>query len=141
MQSELAWSKDFETGNLMVDREHKELLALISLISELDRREDSNARDKALELELEALHRHINQHFKNEELLLEAVESSFYVKQCLSHNIIRFELEQLWMPGQKIPSRETIHKIALWAKGCCLEHFLTQDFEAFHSPPFTNDDD
>ena len=121
----------------MVDREHKALLELVSLILVLDQKETIDERDQALKVELAALHRYVDQHFTNEELLLDAVDSSYLAKQRLHHSILRSELDMLWMPGQESPSREIIHQIALWSKDNLLNHFLTSDFEAFHTPPLT----
>lgn len=141
MLSIFKWSKDYESGNEMVDREHKALLELVSLILVLDQNEDIEERDKALKVELAALHRYVDQHFSHEEQLLDAVDSTHLPKQRLLHNRLRCELDMLWMPGQENPCRDTIHQVALWSKDQLLAHFLDEDSNAFNSYPFTGSDD
>jgi len=122
----------------MVDREHKALLELVNLILAVDRKEDLQKRDMALKIQLEALHRYCGQHFENEELLLETVNSPYYARQRLQHHALRYDLSTFWSPGQDSPPSEIIHEIAFWSRDRLLKHFLTADFKAFHSPPFTN---
>ncbi|MHA1597704.1 MAG: bacteriohemerythrin [Alphaproteobacteria bacterium] len=136
MQTAFTWSKDYETGNTMVDQEHKALLELVNLILEVDQKKDIEEREQALRVELAALHRYVGQHFTNEEQLLDAVGSPHFAKQCLQHNVLRSELSFFWVPGQEIPAHETIHELAVWSKEHLLNHFLTVDFKAFHEPPF-----
>lgn len=137
MLSTFAWSQDYETGNQMVDREHRALLELVSLILVLDQNEDIEERDKALKVELAALHRYADQHFVHEEKLLDAVDSPYLAKQRLQYNALRSGLYMHWIPGQESPSRDTIHQLALWSRDHLLAHFLEEDYNTFHSSSFT----
>lgn len=136
MSEAFPWLEEYETGNLMVDREHKQLLQLVSLIMKVDKKEDSAERDQALEIELAALNRYVDQHFENEEILLETVGSSFLIKQRLLHDVLRNELKFFWTSGQDIPSRGIISELATWSRDKLLTHFLKADADAFNAPPF-----
>ncbi len=139
MVTKLEWSEDYETGNIMVDREHKALLELVSLIIELDEMEESYKRDEALKKELEAMHRYVAQHFSHEEQLLEAVESPEYPKQRLLHRRLRFELNTFWEPGQDTPSRDVIHQLAKWSQERLFAHFTDEDYHSFNTFPFVDE--
>lgn len=120
----------------MVDREHKALLELVGLILMVDEKESIAERERVLRVELAALHRYVDQHFSNEEQLLEAVGSPYLTKQRIQHNVLRSEFDILWTPSQEAPSHKIINKIALWSKDHLLKHFLTSDMKVFQAPPF-----
>ena len=129
----IEWKTEYETGNIMVDKEHHELIKLVNLIVEAD---ESGHGQAAVFEALSALHRYVDKHFTDEEMLLDAVESHHLNIQRQQHDMLRNELDLLFQPQQGEFSRDTIHKLAQWAEKRLLQHFLTFDFDAFNDEPF-----
>jgi len=133
MTSHIEWKEDYSIGNVMVDREHRELLALVNLI--IDASVQTNG-GRAVRDAFNALQRYVDKHFRNEEGLLEAVESHHFELQKNQHQMLRTELDALFSPEPGIRTVDSIHELAKWTEHRLLKHFLTDDYEAFHDSPF-----
>ncbi|HEC91068.1 MAG TPA: hypothetical protein ENI55_05315, partial [Alphaproteobacteria bacterium] len=93
MKEDVVWKDEYCTGNPLVDREHRELVNLVNLLSAAAANEES---ETAFEDCFSALNRYVKQHFKDEEDLLDAVDSPHLERQRTQHALLARELCMLW---------------------------------------------
>lgn len=132
MPNTIPWLSHYETGNEMVDREHKALFELVNLIITASKKEN---REHAVKDGLAALHRYVDIHFKNEERLLKDMDSQHLRGQILEHNALRQELKTLWSIDDDAPSATVIHELSLWAENRLLRHFVCHDCSTLLAHP------
>ncbi|MCK5547179.1 MAG: hemerythrin domain-containing protein [Rhodospirillaceae bacterium] len=135
MTHEIDWKPEYDTGNIMVDREHRELISLINLLLRATKNEDS---ELAIKDAFDVFVRYMDDHFKNEEELLNAVDSPHLISQCVWHDVLRKELYGLWSAGAKKQNERTMKGLALWGENRLLKHFISNDHHALHSLPFND---
>jgi len=133
MADEIVWKPDYDTGNPLVDREHRQLIQLVNLLSAANGSEYSHT---ALEDAFGALKRYVRKHFKDEEDLLEAVESPYLEQQRLQHENLSRELRELWSLDRGLSRERVVDELVKWAEFRLLKHFLSTDFDTFHDFPF-----
>jgi hemerythrin-like metal-binding protein len=136
MKEDIVWKDEYLTGNPLVDREHRELVNLVNLLSAAAAGEDSGS---AFEDSFSALDRYVERHFKNEEDLLDAVDSPYLERQRTQHAMLARELHMLWSGGKGAPRGKVVHGLAEWSRHRLLSHLLTTDLEAFNDFPFSED--
>lgn len=61
------WKRDFETGNPVIDGQHKDIFRLLSLLSDSIKNKNTN---KAIKEVVEKLTLHFVEHFRDEEALM-----------------------------------------------------------------------
>lgn len=83
------WSKDFETGNSVVDEQHQSIFNLLSLLSESIK---SKKTDKAIKEVVVKLTLHIIEHFRDEEALMLEKSYPFLEEHKHIHMIFLKEL-------------------------------------------------
>lgn len=137
MAHKIDWKPEYDTGNIMVDREHQELINLINLL--LSATENDHG-ELAIKDAFDALARYMDTHFKNEEVLLDTVDSPHLLSQRDLHKMLREELNILWSTEVKKSNKETMRGLALWGENRLLKHFMINDYTAFHSFPFNDGD-
>ena len=135
MTHKINWKPEYDTGNIMVDREHYELINLVNLLLSATKNKDG---EFAIKDAFDALVRYMDAHFKNEEELLNAVDSPHLISQCVWHDVLRKELDRLWSAKVKKQNGGTMRSLALWGENRLLKHFLINDHDALHSFPFNN---
>ena len=133
MVHKIDWKDEYDTGNLMVDREHHELIKLINLLLSATENDDGGV---AVKDTFNALARYMDTHFKNEEALLDAVDSPHLAPQRTQHNMLRKELDDLWSGEIIKQENNTMKGLVLWGEKRLLKHFLINDEAALHSFPF-----
>ena len=131
--SSLSWKPDYDTGNDMVDRQHRDLIDLVNLLVAADANDEGAI---VLNEAFDALQRYVTKHFIEEELLLEAVDSPYLEQQREHHNILMRELKTLWQSVRDVPLKQVVHELAQWAEYRLLKHFLTIDAKTFQEAPF-----
>ncbi len=136
MKAYIVWKDGYDTGNPLVDREHRELVNLVNLLSAAAASEDSGS---AFEDSFSALNRYVKRHFRNEEDLLDAVDSPYLERQRTQHAVLTRELHMLWSREKAEPREKVVHGLAEWSRHRLLKHLLTTDVEAFKDFPFNED--
>ncbi len=136
MKEFVVWKDEYLTGNPLVDREHRELVNLVNLLSAAAAGEDSGS---AFEDSFSALNRYVKQHFKDEEDLLDAVDSPHLERQRTQHALLARELCMLWSSDRGEPREKVVHGLAEWSRHRLLDHLLTTDLEVFNDFPFSED--
>jgi len=129
----IVWKPGYNTGNLMVDRQHRDLIDLVNLLLLADHNKEGAF---ILNDAFDALRRYVTQHFSEEEDLLEAVESPHLEWQRDHHQALTRELNNLWGTERDVPEKRVIHELAQWAEFRLLKHFLTIDSKTFQDEPF-----
>lgn len=137
MTHEIDWKPEYNTGNIMVDREHQELIKLVNLLLSATKNDHGEV---AIKDAFDALTRYMDTHFKDEETLLDAVDSPYLIPQCDLHNMLRKELNDLWSTEVKKSNKGTMMGLTSWAENRLLKHFLINDYAAFHDFPFNNEE-
>ncbi|MBF0248310.1 MAG: hypothetical protein HQL36_09620 [Alphaproteobacteria bacterium] len=127
------WTSDMETGNTLVDREHKASLDLMNLLTLVDEQENPGM---ALMETVAALERFTSKHFKHEEDLLDAVDSPDLALQGTQHNMLRRELSVMVNAIDAENPGDTIHGIVSWVERRLLRHLNTFDMGTFSKHPF-----
>ncbi len=136
MKEDVVWKDEYCTGNPLVDREHRELVNLVNLLSAAAANEES---ETAFEDCFSALNRYVKQHFKDEEDLLDAVDSPHLERQRTQHALLARELCMLWSGDRGERREKVVHGLAEWSKHRLLDHLLTTDLEVFNDFPFSED--
>ncbi len=136
MKEFIVWKDEYLTGNALVDREHRELVDLVNLLSAAAAGEESGS---AFEDCFSALNRYVKQHFKDEEDLLDAVDSPHLERQRVQHALLARELYMLWSGDMGEPREKVVHGLAEWSRHRLLAHLLTTDIKAFNDFPFSED--
>ncbi len=129
----IQWQSRLETGNIMVDRQHRGLIDLVNLLLAADGNDEGDA---ALGEAFDALRRYVERHFSDEERLLEAVDSRHLQNQRRDHQMLGRELDTLWAETRDVSGKMLIHELAQWAEYRLLKHFMTADSKAFRDIPF-----
>ena len=129
----ILWKPDYETGNVLVDRQHRELIDLVNLLLLADHNKEGAY---ILNDAFDALHRYVAQHFSEEEDLLETVGSPHLEWHRKHHESLVRELNSLWGTERVVPDKWVIHELAQWAEFRLLKHFLTIDYRTFQDDPF-----
>lgn len=136
MKKDIVWKDEYVTGNTLVDREHRELVNLVNLLSAAAAGKDSGA---AFEDCFSALNRYVEQHFRDEEDLLDAVDSPHLERQRTQHALLAKELHMLWSSDKGERREKVVHGLAEWSRHRLLDHLLTTDLEVFNDFPFNED--
>ncbi len=134
MKEFIVWKDEYDTGNALVDREHRELVNLVNLLSAAA---DSGESGSAFEDCFAALNRYVKQHFKDEEDLLDAVDSPHLERQRAQHALLARELFTLWSSDRGEPRENLVQGLAEWSRHRLLAHLLSTDVEAFNDFPFS----
>jgi len=129
----IEWDSGFDTGNVMVDREHHQLIALANILLSTN---STDHNDAIMNETLQALHRYVNRHFENEENLLEATSSRHLETQRHQHRTLSMELNTLWNPGLTTASHKTVNELVSWVQNRLVRHFIVHDGAAFSDFPF-----
>ena len=129
----IPWKSAYNTGNPLVDRQHRELIDLVNLLLLADHNKEGAF---ILNDAFDALQRYVTQHFSEEEELLEAVNSPHLEWQRDHHQILFRELNSLWNTDRVISDKGVVHELAQWAEFRLLKHFLTVDCKTFQDEAF-----
>lgn len=133
MHHSIHWSPEYQTGNVMEDHEHNEI---VRLADNLLIANEKNRSIIVIEDVLTVLHRYIELHFANEEKLLKDACSKYLDIQRVQHNVLKQELNAFWEPGNPVPSKQEVCELILWIDSQLLQHFKVSDFSAFTDHPF-----
>ena len=88
----ISWSKNYETGNPIVDGQHKKLFTLINNINV----GISEKRPKEVLLEIiDGLSAYVETHFKTEEDLMKSISYPDFENHRQEHNILKEQSEKL----------------------------------------------
>jgi len=129
----IRWKPDYDTGNVMVDGQHRDLIDLVNLLVAADRNDEGAV---VLIAAFDALQRYVTRHFSEEEELLEAANSPYLEEHRTHHSVLMRELATLWKLDRDIPVKQVVHELAQWGEYRLLKHFLTIDSKTFREPPF-----
>lgn len=128
MQRSIELDTAFNTGNVMEDHEHHEIVRLANLLA-LTNGTDHSITD--IEDTLFVLHRFVELHFKSEETILKAAYSKHLDIQRVQHNLLKQELNAFWAPGNPAPSKQVVLELIVWIDSQLLQHFKINDVAAF----------
>ncbi|MCL2420439.1 MAG: bacteriohemerythrin [Defluviitaleaceae bacterium] len=123
----MTWNRELETGNSIVDDQHKEIFSLVGQVLEADT--FSNRREKT-ETAMGFLADYAVRHFASEEELMTESEYPQYKQHKALHDdfvkkVVDF-IERYQKEGDTISISETINAfVIVWLK----EHIMTADKE------------
>ncbi len=130
----IPWKPHYDTGNIMIDRQHREVIDLVNLLLVADENEEGAM---VLDEAFHALRQYVKIHFSDEEQLLDTVDSPHLHQQRELHQVLVREMDARWRHKNGISARQMVQELGQWAEYRLLKHFLTADSETFLSPPFT----
>lgn len=129
MHRNIEWDRTFNTGNVMEDHEHHEIVRLANLLIAANVNDRSTAD---IEDTLIVLHRFVELHFESEETILKAAYSKHLDIQRVQHNVLKQELNTFWAPGNSAPPKQVVQELITWLDSHLLQHFKINDFAAFN---------
>ncbi len=81
----MKWDKNLEIGNTTIDSHHQELFKLISMLDDVVKSHDNNK----LEPIIEFLEHYVQDHFKEEETLMQKKEFEAYEEHKAEHDAFK----------------------------------------------------
>lgn len=120
------WSEDYETGNWVIDTQHRRLLELADLLAEA--LEKSRADDVVYEA-MTALEGYTRYHFAEEEAFFAAIKAPSLAKHRRMHSSLALDVESMRF---NLVSRHpgVGAQLARWVMSCLVPHMRNDDTAA-----------
>jgi len=120
------WSSEFETGNWVIDDQHRHLLELAGLLS---RTVESAPFGSATAEALSALERYVRFHTGEEEAFLAAIAAPSLARHRRLHASIAMEIEALRFRMES-GAGDIGLRLARWVRASLVPHFVRDDAAA-----------
>jgi len=141
--NEIRWEDGFETGDPVIDSQHREMIQLANLVLCSLRHGCEQCRsddDRLFRETFEALRRYTSKHFADEEKFMARYDMDGLEQMKRHHQTLRDELNGLWNPGQGSAMPETARALHGWITGRLIRHFTQIDRPAFARYAIIDDD-
>lgn len=126
MNEPFPWSPEYETGNWMIDSQHRRLLELAGLLAEAA---EKNRSEDVVADALAALESYTHFHFAEEEEYLAEIGSPLCEAHRRMHASLALDVEALRF--QRVSRFAGVGKqVARWVERCLVPHMIRDDVEA-----------
>ncbi len=124
--STFPWSEEYETGNWVIDAQHRRLLELADLLSRA--MEAGRTEDVAVEAAA-ALENYTRYHFAEEEAFFAAIEAPSLARHRRMHASLALDVESMrFNLVSRIPG--VGDQLAHWVRACLVPHMQRDDVAA-----------
>ncbi len=118
------WQQSYETGNSVIDGQHKQLLELANLVFEAF---EEGKGEAVLDQAFEALFVYTNTHFRDEEVLWEEISTPLRDEHQLEHGILIDELNKYHEDSKSGPRTDVARHVAKWMETRFMPHMMKSD--------------
>lgn len=118
------WRQSYETGNPVIDGQHKQLLELANLVFEAF---EEGKGEVVLDQAFEALFVYTNTHFRDEEALWDEIDTPLHEEHRLEHGILIDELNKHHENSKSGPRIDVARHVARWMEIQFMPHMMKSD--------------
>lgn len=122
-----AWNPDWETGNAMIDAQHRQLVALANL---LDAAVKMNKENEVVAEAFQALVDYTYKHFTEEEDYFNNIHSTLLREHRKAHAELREELEIMLDTGAPVITESLGKDLEVWVETRLIPHMTEDDQKA-----------
>jgi hemerythrin-like metal-binding protein len=124
--SRFPWSESYETGNWVIDAQHRHLLELADLLAEAM---DAGKTDSVVDEAMAALEGYTRYHFAEEEAFFAAIQAPSLAKHRRMHASLTLDVESMRF---NLVSRHpgVAAQLARWVLTCLVPHMQNDDTAA-----------